>query len=213
MKRAFKVMAVVSLALVAALPLACQDGRGHHDEDASTDTGTDADADTDSDTDAETDSDTDALYWTDDNTGLVWQQEPDPKYFTWQEAIDHCDALDLGGYDDWRLPAISELRSLIRGCARTVTGGACGVTDECLDYTCFTDDCGPCEHLAGPGVGGCYWDAEVHGECEQHWSSSSQYFNLEMIPTAWCVRFFSGQVDPSDKVEITFHARCVRGGP
>ncbi len=46
---------------------------------------------------------------TDSNTGLTWQQVPSPDGFTWQEAVDYADELELGGYDDWRLPAADEL--------------------------------------------------------------------------------------------------------
>lgn len=31
---------------------------------------------------------------------------------TWQEAIDYCKQLELGGYKDWRLPDIDELFQL-----------------------------------------------------------------------------------------------------
>jgi hypothetical protein len=51
---------------------------------------------------------------TDKSTGLIWQDNIDAKEIqkTWQEAIDYCEALSLGGYDDWRLPNINELLSI-----------------------------------------------------------------------------------------------------
>ncbi|MGI6393513.1 MAG: DUF1566 domain-containing protein [bacterium] len=48
----------------------------------------------------------------DSETGLEWTKE----YVsgkTWQQALDYCETLDYGGYTDWRLPTISELRTLI----------------------------------------------------------------------------------------------------
>ncbi|RMF07982.1 MAG: DUF1566 domain-containing protein [Candidatus Neomarinimicrobiota bacterium] len=49
---------------------------------------------------------------TDLNTGLTWQQVPPATDFTWQEATDYCETLELGGYSDWRLPSAKELYSI-----------------------------------------------------------------------------------------------------
>lgn len=46
------------------------------------------------------------------NTGLMWQQVPINQNFTWQEAVDHCESLELAGYDDWRIPSLKELFSI-----------------------------------------------------------------------------------------------------
>jgi len=49
----------------------------------------------------------------DNVTGLEWQQATAPSTYTWQQAIDYCNNLSLGSYDDWRLPTIKELATLI----------------------------------------------------------------------------------------------------
>jgi len=60
---------------------------------------------------------------TDTTTNLQWQDEPytqaeedayndnkeEGKVLYWQSAIDYCEALELGGKDDWRLPNFNEL--------------------------------------------------------------------------------------------------------
>ena len=47
-------------------------------------------------------------------TGLMWQQTPDlENKSTFPEAVAGADTFSLGGYDDWRLPSIKELYSLI----------------------------------------------------------------------------------------------------
>ena len=51
---------------------------------------------------------------TDLNTGLMWQKTPDlENKCTFNEAVAGAKRCRLGGYDDWRLPTIKELYSLI----------------------------------------------------------------------------------------------------
>ena len=51
---------------------------------------------------------------TDNDTKLQWQDNTEAnstkKY--WSDAITYCEGLDLGGYDDWRLPNVKELLSI-----------------------------------------------------------------------------------------------------
>ena len=50
---------------------------------------------------------------TDTSTGLMWQQQAGSSIQTWEQALAYCEGLNLGGYTDWRLPTIKELRSLV----------------------------------------------------------------------------------------------------
>jgi hypothetical protein len=51
---------------------------------------------------------------TDTDTGLMWQQDTAPSYiYSWQNALTYCEDLSLAGYNDWRLPNINELQSLV----------------------------------------------------------------------------------------------------
>jgi hypothetical protein len=49
----------------------------------------------------------------DHTTGLSWQRLPDGVQRTWSEAIDYTDALELAGFNDWRLPEKQELQSIL----------------------------------------------------------------------------------------------------
>ena len=48
---------------------------------------------------------------TDNSTKLQWQDNESVSK-KWTDAIDYCEALTLGGYNDWRLPNQNELRSI-----------------------------------------------------------------------------------------------------
>lgn len=45
-------------------------------------------------------------------TGLTWQRGHCPDTLTWEEALHYADTLSIGGFSDWRLPNIKELRSI-----------------------------------------------------------------------------------------------------
>ncbi|MBL0687091.1 MAG: DUF1566 domain-containing protein [Sulfurospirillum sp.] len=51
---------------------------------------------------------------TDSSTNLQWQDDDDAKSMkkSWENAIDYCEGLELGGYDDWHLPNKNELLSI-----------------------------------------------------------------------------------------------------
>ncbi|OGR04663.1 MAG: hypothetical protein A2511_13460 [Deltaproteobacteria bacterium RIFOXYD12_FULL_50_9] len=53
------------------------------------------------------------LTLTDNETTFMWQQQDDNTTRTWEEAIVYCEALDLGGHSDWRLPNYKELKSIV----------------------------------------------------------------------------------------------------
>ena len=49
----------------------------------------------------------------DTTTQLQWQREDDDMARTWDDAWQYCVDLDLGGHQDWRLPRIKELQSIV----------------------------------------------------------------------------------------------------
>jgi hypothetical protein len=51
----------------------------------------------------------------DARTGLVWQKKASGPAATWLDALAHCESLALDGANDWRLPSIKELSSLVTG--------------------------------------------------------------------------------------------------
>jgi len=156
--------------------------------------------------DDETDDDVAGQVWEDPLSGLMWQNASDCCY-DWLAADDHCRNLTWGGYADWRLPSISELRSLIRGCANTMTDGLCGVTDACLEAACL-GLCWSCAAWGGPGPYGLYWPAQLTGDCCFYWSSGAVAGADNL---AYIVYYRTGQILPwSSTVQHNINVRCVR---
>lgn len=60
---------------------------------------------------------------TDLNTGLMWQQSPDFERMSFDEAKEYVETLEIGGYNDWRLPSIKELYSLAYFNGELIPGG------------------------------------------------------------------------------------------
>ncbi len=135
---------------------------------------------------------------------------------TFPEAQTYCDNLELNGKNDWRMPTVSELRSLIVGCQNIVTNGACTVEDECTFATCFLNcnECGEKPDLAP------YWDRERFGEniyagyyTANHlrfWTQTP-YIDYELGRESYLsVHFGYGNVDHWGPT-ATLSIRCVRG--
>jgi len=148
--------------------------------------------------------------WVDSATGLVWQDPPTAGSKAWQAAKDFCSANTAGlSGSGWRLPTISETRSLVRGCTKTVTNGACGVTDSCLIVSCWSiAGCSGCDPWGGT-AGGCYWDEDLGGDCGMYWSSSPDGSNAS---NAWIQGYHDGGVVTGGKT-LNNKVRCVRSGP
>lgn len=144
--------------------------------------------------------------WEDTTSGLVWQKDSTCCY-DWNEAKSYCQNLNWGGYTDWRLPTISEFRSLIRGCEATETNGSCQVTDSCLDSSCLDSSCNGCAALDGEGEEGMYWPPELNGECCWYWSISAVGDDSD---NAWIVYFETGGIKFSYVFDYYAYVRCVR---
>ncbi|MBZ0274182.1 DUF1566 domain-containing protein [bacterium] len=189
--------------LVFAIGLSCaSDGGGDDDDDAgNSDNGSDGNGDDDN-TMEET--------WTDSDSGLTWQRNDDC-CLDWESAKNYCASLVWNEHGDWRLPSISELRSLIRGCVATELDGACEVTDECRFAKCWDLPCQGCKSGEGPDADGIYWPDGMSGllsEVGAFWSSTKIATFYES--GVWGVIFDDASIylAPSDGNNI--HTICVR---
>jgi len=120
---------------------------------------------------------------TDNVTWLMWQQEDDDIERTWYEAIDYCEALELAGHTDWRLPDEYELQGIVDY----------GRFDPAIDTTYF------------PGT---YYDGWVY-----YWSSSTcasyTYSAWKVSFSSGSVGYgFKSTIGFSP---YDYYVRCVRG--
>ena len=159
--------------------------------------------------------------WYDAAICRCWQRSPDESSCDQACAEAYCNELSLGGHDDWRLPTISELRSLFRGCPAVMIGGACALTDDCLSSgdECWNNECmDGCEADAGPGVDGCYWEPAMstcrypidpYFSLDGFWSSSSVVEYPDTDGGGWTADFSSGSIDAAFKTDQA-RVLCVR---
>lgn len=138
---------------------------------------------------------------TDLNTGLMWQKTPDfVNLRTWEEAQIYADSLVLAGYDDWRVPTIKELYSIIN------FNGTNFDKIPYLDTNYFDFE------YPDPDSGLRDMDA-------QYWSSTV-YVGTTMNnnPTAFGVNFADGRIKGYSKENdgggkpFARYVRCVRSG-
>ena len=129
--------------------------------------------------------------------GLQWSEKVRHK-MGWNDAVKYCKKLKEGGYNDWRLPNIDELRTLIINHSGTEIGGSCKISEKTgkLTWGDRTPDC--------RGRGGNNFSKL--GDTDWFWSSSTQSDRSNL---AWIVYFIDGNVNSYSKNDDG-NVRCVR---
>ena len=121
----------------------------------------------------------------------------------WAESKTYCENLEEDGFSDWRLPTVSELRTLVRNCDKTAPGGSCGITDECTKHSdCWSIDCSGCS------------SAEIKtnvfgdGPYKFFWSSQSDVNNNTELVIA--MLYYDGSIGYLQPDNNQGHVRCIR---
>ncbi len=144
---------------------------------------------------------------TDLNTGLMWQQDSSEK-MTYDEAVAGADTFDLAGYDDWRLPTIKKLYSLIDFSGLDPSGWESSDTSSLvpfIDTDYFIFEYG--DESAGERI------------IDSQYASSTLYVNTTMNgdETDFGVNFADGRIKgyglEIHGSEKTFFVMYVRGNP
>lgn len=168
------------------------------DGSADTDTDTDSDTDSDTDTETEVDTDADAGPDAGEDAGPYdpydcagghydpWHdncwQDPLPEWpvplgwtpldgcgYTWQQAVNYCENLDLGGHTNWVLPSKWDYVGIIDNCEDAVFDDDPGFCDSCIEST-------SCSELFGTTN-------------EEHWFWTASPNMLDPENSAWTASF------------------------
>lgn len=142
---------------------------------------------------------------TDNTTGLMWESSMGEK-ISYVDVFTKMDTSTLGGYEDWRVPTIKELYSLIN-----FTGYTGQSTANCFKYidTAYFE-----QPFGDTTIGERYIDAQT-------WSAS-QYVGTTMNgdTTIFGVNFIDGRIKGYPKnqpgnssIRKTAYFRLVRGNP
>ena len=136
----------------------------------------------------------------DSSKSLVWSSRSE-NTMDQGHAFSYCNGLEEGGYTDWRLPNVDEVRTLIQNCPGTETGGACPVSDpDHLATTDRTQDCS-CATVNDPDG---YYSKLGDGDLTL-WTSNS----LSDWSFSWFVIFSSTAVTYNSS-GVSNNVRCVR---
>ena len=130
--------------------------------------------------------------------GSLYWSKRSAKEMNWGAAVKYCKDLDEGGYTDWRLPNIDELRTLIQNHSGTQSGGSCPISKK-AGKLAWSDRTGDCNGISGSNfskLGDTYW----------FWSSSTR---SDYSSVAWRVDFGDGYVGSNYKISDSY-VRCVR---
>lgn len=91
---------------------------------------------------------------TDTATGLMWQQSDSEAGLNWEEALDYAENLVHAVYNDWRLPSVKELHSIVDYTRTPLTTGSAAI-DPLFYCSQITDEGGGTDYPY-------YWSSTTH---------------------------------------------------
>jgi hypothetical protein len=160
---------------------------------------------------------------TDNATGLMWAQNDSGTGLKWADALAYCENLTAAGYDDWRLPSVKELQSIVDYTRSPDTTGSAAI-DPLFNVTPITNEAGQIDYPA-------YWSSTTHANFANGMGAAYVNFgrSLGYMNNAWIdvhgagaqrsdpkagdpANYPTGHGPQGDAIRIYNYARCVRDG-
>lgn len=129
----------------------------------------------------------------DSSTGLIWSAKYRGNF---SDTLDYCLYLEEGGFEDWDIPGIQQLRTLIQNCSGTEVGGSCEIemdltspfaSDPNVSFNYSINNCYSCDF----DQSGKY---SKFGDTETFWTFSFPPKTLNLLTTD----FAYGSITESD---------------
>ncbi len=159
---------------------------------------------------------------TDDATGLTWQQADNGEGIDWPSALSYCEALDVGGNEDWRLPNAKELQSIVDYSKSPDTTDSAAI-DSVFGTSSITNEGGVADFPT-------YWTSTTHVSYPDNGSTADYiafgrslgFMNGEWIDVHGAgsqrsdpkigdaADFPTGRGPQGDAIRIDNYVRCVR---
>lgn len=130
------------------------------------------------------------------NFKIVWYEKAQKSVY-WEEAKIYCENLKEDNFFNWRLPTISELKTIVRNCPSIQNKEICKISENCLHSNCLTS----CS---------CSFDSSgiysIFSDTDRFWSSSELPNNKHRV---WSINFNNAGIVDVYKMEKN-SVRCVR---
>lgn len=160
---------------------------------------------------------------TDSATGLTWMQADSGAGMDWQTALNYCEALELGGSSEWRLPNAKELQSLVEYSRSPATSNSAAI-HPIFSVSTITDESGQPDYPF-------YWSSTTHADSSGRGAFAAYvsfgralgYMNAWIDvhgagaqrsdpKTGSASEYPQGHGPQGDAIRIENYVRCVSGG-
>lgn len=107
---------------------------------------------------------------TDNATGLMWMQDDNGKGIAWEAALAYAEGAAFAGYDDWRLPDVKELQSIV-DYSRSPSTSQSPAIDPLFSCTAIMNEGGQTDYPF-------YWSGTTHANMSPFPGKNASYVSF-----------------------------------